>query len=114
LGGAAAPGAAKAQSGDRSIGQTLRGEVLERRLVPAIAAQAVKLQGVIAAHEIRDRVQVDGGGHARSVRSNQVQGVSLPRATSGWAMHDSCRTRRTRPVDRQYCARLAARLGDCA
>ena len=54
------------------------GELLERCLTPAIAAQAVELQRVIAREQVGDGVQVDGGGHRRpSVRSMRAQGVSL-------------------------------------
>jgi len=82
LGEAAAVCAAKAQGGDGWVGQALRREVLERRCTPAIAAQAVQLQGVVAREQVGDGVQVDGGGQARSVRSNQVQGVSLLRPSA--------------------------------
>ena len=54
-------------------------ELRERCLAPAIAAQAVELQGVIAREQVGDRVQVNGAGHRPSLRSDQVQGVSPAR-----------------------------------
>ncbi len=47
----------------RGRAQAAIGEVLERRLAPAVATQAEKLQGVAALEQIGDRVQVNGGGH---------------------------------------------------
>ena len=79
----AAVDAAESQCRDGSIGEAALGEGLERCLTPAIAAQAVELQGVVAREQVGDGVQVDGGGHRRpSVRSMRAQGVSLPRASA--------------------------------
>jgi hypothetical protein len=78
LGRAAALSAAKAQFPDRSISQPAADELLEWGLAPAIAAQAVELQGVVAGQQVGDGVQVDGGEHCRpSLRLNRAQGVSL-------------------------------------
>jgi hypothetical protein len=78
LGGPAALSAAKAQGRDRPIAQTAACELLERRFTPAVAAQAVELQCVVAREQVGDGVQVDGGGHRRPrVRPMRAQWVSL-------------------------------------
>ena len=59
----AASGAAKAQGRDRPVGQSSVGELIERGCTPAVAAQAVQLQGVVAGQQVGDGVQVNGGGH---------------------------------------------------
>lgn len=69
---------AEPEGADRGRAQAAVGEALERRLVPAVATQAVKLQRVVALEQVGDRVQVNGGGHLRPrVRPMQAQGVSL-------------------------------------
>ena len=80
---AAAVDAAEAQCRDGSIGEAAPGEGLERCFTPAVAAQAVELQRVVAREQVGDGVQVDGGGHHDpSVRSMRAQGVSLARASA--------------------------------
>ena len=69
--------AAEAQGRDGSIGEAAPCEGLERRLPPAVAVQAVELQGVAAREQVGDGVQVNGGGHRLRVRSMRAQGVSL-------------------------------------
>ena len=74
---------AEPESADQGRAHAAVGEALERRLVPAVATQTVKLQRVVALDQVGDGVQVNGGGHRRPrVRSMRVQGVSLPRASA--------------------------------
>ena len=72
--------AAESQCRDGSIGEAALGQGLERCFTPAVAAQAVKLQRVVASEQVGNGVQVDRGGHRDpSVRSMRAQGVSLVR-----------------------------------
>ena len=69
---------AEPQSTDRGCAHAASGEMLERRLAPAVAMQTVKLQRVVALDQVGDGVQVDWGGHRRPrVRPLRAQEVSL-------------------------------------
>ena len=82
LGGGAAADAAKSEGADRGRAQAAIGETLEGCCTPAVAAQAVELQRVVAIEQVFDGVQADGGGHRLRVRSMRVQEVSLARASA--------------------------------
>jgi hypothetical protein len=76
LGRSAADHATKVEPLDRTIGEAARGEVRQRRLGPAVAAQAVEAERVVVCEQVGDSVQVDRVACAQH-GAWRAQGVSL-------------------------------------